>query len=71
MIFNKSFILKHKITVKTEIDSGLPLFKCDERRLKQILTNLITNAVKYSPEGGEVRIRIVETQYLASLQKEF
>lgn len=67
LIFNKSFILKHKITVKTEIDSGLPLFKCDERRLKQILTNLITNAVKYSPEGGEVLIKIVETQYLASL----
>ena len=67
LIFNKSFILKHKITVKTEIDSGLPLLKCDERRLKQILTNLITNAVKYSPEGGEVLIKIVETQYLASL----
>jgi signal transduction histidine kinase len=58
LIFNKSFILKHKITVKTQIDSGLPLFKCDERRLKQILTNLITNAVKYSPEGGEVLIKI-------------
>ena len=70
LIFNKSFILKHKITVKTEIDSGLPLFKCDERRLKQILTNLITNAVKYSPEGGEVRIRIVETQDIASLRIE-
>jgi signal transduction histidine kinase len=42
LIFNKSFIIKHKITVKTEIDSGLPLFKCDERRLKQILTNLGT-----------------------------
>ena len=67
LIFNKSFILKHKITVKTQIDSGLPFLKCDERRLKQILTNLITNAVKYSPEGGEVLIKIVETQYLASL----
>ena len=30
----------------------------DARRLERVLTNLVSNAIKYSPEGGEVTIRI-------------
>jgi signal transduction histidine kinase len=35
----------------------------DRERLGQLLTNLVSNAVKYSPDGGEVRVRL---QHLAA-----
>jgi signal transduction histidine kinase len=30
----------------------------DERRLERVLANLLTNAIKYSPDGGEILVRV-------------
>jgi signal transduction histidine kinase len=35
----------------------VPRLRGDQRKVKQIVLNLLTNAIKYTPEGGEVRIR--------------
>jgi signal transduction histidine kinase/HAMP domain-containing protein len=39
----------------------------DASRLDQVLTNLISNALKYSPEGGEVRVSITATDAWAEI----
>jgi signal transduction histidine kinase len=40
-----------------EIRSPLPIVKADRQRLEQIMLNLLSNASKFAPEGGWIRIR--------------
>jgi two-component system cell cycle sensor histidine kinase PleC len=42
--------------LKIRIPADLPLIWCDERKLKQMLLNLVNNAVKFTPAGGTVEI---------------
>jgi signal transduction histidine kinase len=44
----------HKIIA--DIASDMPLVFADEVRITQVLSNLISNGVKYSPPGSEIRI---------------
>jgi signal transduction histidine kinase len=46
------------VVITTEIEEDLPQLCADERKLKQILINLVSNAVKFSDTGGEVVIRV-------------
>ncbi len=54
--------LRHKLeeksqTITTEIPPSLPHVYADPSRVVQVLTNLVSNAWKYTPEGGKIHVR--------------
>lgn len=48
------------VTLRVDRSADLPPIKTDAGRLQQILSNLVSNAIKFSPEGGDVRIELSE-----------
>ena len=50
------------ISLVSSIAGQLPDLLADKRSIKQILINLLTNAVKYTPEGGEISLTVAATE---------
>ncbi len=48
---------EEQVQLRTEIPADLPPLWGDSNRLKQVLINLVSNAIKYNHRGGQVTIR--------------
>ncbi len=46
-------------TIETDLPSDLPCVYADSERLRQVLTNLLDNAIKYTPENGTIRLSVL------------
>jgi signal transduction histidine kinase len=51
-----------QLALESEVAAELPVLQSDERWLAHVLVNLISNAVKFTPEGGRVMVRAEPTE---------
>jgi signal transduction histidine kinase len=56
LIMFKEKTLKHGLQLSLDVDHIPEIITADERKLKQIIYNLVSNAVKFTPEGGSVTL---------------
>jgi signal transduction histidine kinase/ActR/RegA family two-component response regulator len=50
-----------RISVKVSLDPALVTIAADPDRLKQAVWNLVSNAIKFTPAGGEIEVRLEST----------
>ncbi|MDY7055528.1 PAS domain S-box protein [Limnospira fusiformis] len=57
--FIKQQALKKRIQLSVNLPLNLPDIILDERRIRQVLINLLNNAVKFTPEGGSITLEVI------------
>jgi PAS domain S-box-containing protein len=53
----KEKAIKHKLDLSLEVEEGIENIIADAAKIKQIMFNLLGNAVKFTPEGGSVTVK--------------
>lgn len=51
----------HAHTVELSLPDGLPQVRADRERIMQVMMNIVSNAIKYTPDGGCIRISAGQT----------
>ncbi|WP_246039978.1 sensor histidine kinase [Sulfitobacter sabulilitoris] len=55
---NRPFADRCNVTIESEIPAGRVFVNGDQSRLEQVMTNLLSNAAKFSNDGGRVIVRV-------------
>ena len=64
--FVKEKALNHNIRLSSELTELPDSITADERKLKQILFNILSNAVKFTPDGGRVSLGAQMVDYIVT-----
>ncbi|MEK7871321.1 MAG: HAMP domain-containing sensor histidine kinase, partial [Nitrospirota bacterium] len=54
-------INRKELSFENRIEDGIPMIYADRAKIKQTLLNLISNAIKFTPKGGFVRVDVTGT----------
>jgi PAS domain S-box-containing protein len=55
----RSLAVEHQLTLQLELAEQLPIVSVDEAMIAQAISNLLTNAMNYTPAGGQVWVRTI------------
>jgi signal transduction histidine kinase len=61
MILVRERATRRAIALHKAVDPQLGAIRADERKVKQVVLNLLSNALKFTPEGGRIEVRAVPT----------
>jgi two-component system sensor histidine kinase KdpD len=61
----------NKHVIKVHLGAKLPLVSADPEKIEMVITNLLTNAIKYSPQGGDIEIETKMVKTDLELRKTF
>lgn len=64
---NKAYADSYGIALALQVETGDLSARVDAQRLQQVLTNFISNAVKFSPSEGQVEIRLSQRGHQAMI----
>ncbi|AFZ04351.1 GAF domain-containing protein [Calothrix sp. PCC 6303] len=60
LVFIKQQALQKRIQLQIKLPGNLPELLVDERRIRQVLINLLNNALKFTPEKGQITLEVMQ-----------
>jgi signal transduction histidine kinase len=55
-----SIMIPRKQIFEVEVEERLPLIKADNAKVRQVFLNLLSNATKFTPDGGLVKVEVIK-----------
>ncbi|MBI4346159.1 MAG: HAMP domain-containing histidine kinase [Elusimicrobia bacterium] len=49
---------KYEVTLEARVEEGLPAVEADSDQIHRVVTNLVSNALKFTPKGGRITVHV-------------